>query len=61
NPQNRYLLHAPAQTVFQGRREAFQEQAAALGLAAEPVARFSQRDGSPLFEVWQVSGQQDSQ
>jgi hypothetical protein len=54
NPDNVYLLHAPEQTVFRGRREAFLAQVAAAGLEAHPVEVFTQRDGVPLFELWRV-------
>jgi hypothetical protein len=54
NPDNVYLLHAPGQTVFHGRREAFLALAAAQGLAAELETMFAQRDGTPLYEVWRV-------
>ena len=54
NPDNVYLLHAPGQTVFDGRREAFLHAAEARGLTPELVEVFGQRDGQPLFEVWRV-------
>ncbi|MCC6168380.1 MAG: hypothetical protein IT329_14245 [Caldilineaceae bacterium] len=57
NPDNVYLLHAPQQTAFAGRREAFMASAQAAGLEARPLEVFTQRDGTPLFEVWRVSGQ----
>lgn len=54
NPDNVYLLHPPAQTVFQGRRDAFFTQARLHG--GEPVleATFAQRDGTVLVELWKV-------
>ena len=55
NTENVYLLHAPGQTVFDGRREAFFRQAANTGLTPQLEAHFDQRDGTPLFELWRVS------
>ena len=54
NPDNVYLLHAPDQTVFAGRREAFVAAAAAQNLIPVLEERFRQRDGVVLFEVWRV-------
>ncbi len=54
NPDNVYLLHAPGQTVFHGRREALLELAQSRGLALAREAAFAQRDGTPLFELWRV-------
>jgi hypothetical protein len=54
NPNNVYLLHAPGQTVFNGRREAFLAEVAARGLTATHESSFTQRDGTPLYEVWRV-------
>ena len=55
NVDNVYLLHAPEQTVFGGRRELFFQQADAQGLTAQLEAHFAQRDGTPLFELWRVT------
>ncbi len=57
NPDNVYLLHAPGQTVFAGRREAFLALVASRGLVATTEATFAQRDGTPLFEIWRVRPQ----
>ena len=54
NPDNVYLLHAPGQTVFAGRREAFLALAESRGLTPVMEATFAQRDGTPLFELWRV-------
>lgn len=54
NPDNVYLLHAPGQTVFAGRREAFLAAVAEQGYAASLEQTFAQRDGTPLFELWRV-------
>ena len=54
NPHNVYLLRAPGQSIFKGRRERFFAICREQGL--HPVLRqtFAQRDGSALFEIWQV-------
>ena len=54
NPTNVYLLRAPEQAVYAGRREAFVEGALALGREPERVETFTQRDGTPLYELWRV-------
>lgn len=54
NRDNVYLLHAPGQTVFQGRREAWMAEAAARGLQPVLLADFRQRDGTPVYELWRV-------
>jgi hypothetical protein len=54
NPDNVYLLHASGQTVFAGRREAFMTAVAARGQVATLERSFSQRDGTPLYELWRV-------
>jgi hypothetical protein len=54
NPDNVYLLRAPGQTVFQGRREQFFAQVNALGKDAILAQTFVQRNGDPLFELWRV-------
>lgn len=54
NPDNVYLLHAPGQTVFAGRREAFVAAVAARGQVATLERTFTQRDGTPLYELWRV-------
>ena len=59
NPDNVYLLRAPDQSVFAGRREAFLTAAAASGLTAHPEAEFSQRDGTVLFELWRAEPAQE--
>ncbi|MCC6454370.1 MAG: hypothetical protein IT328_05465 [Caldilineaceae bacterium] len=57
NPDNVYLLHAPEQTVFAGRREAFLAAVAEQGRTAALEETFTQRDGTPLFELWRVAAQ----
>jgi hypothetical protein len=54
NPDNVYLLHAPGQTVFHGRREAWMAEVAARGLQPVLLADFRQRDGTPVYELWRV-------
>jgi hypothetical protein len=54
NPDNVYLLHAPSQTVFHGRREVLLTLAQERGLAVEQEAAFGQRDGTPLYELWRA-------
>jgi hypothetical protein len=54
NLDNIYLLRAPGQGIFQGRRQIFFEQVEALDRDAILEQTFTQRDGVPLFEVWRV-------
>jgi hypothetical protein len=54
NPDNIYLLRAPAQTVFVGRREQFIEEVAVRGQTATLERTFAGRDGTPLYELWRV-------
>lgn len=57
NPDNVYLLRAPGQTVFAGRREAFLAAVSARNAVAEMERDFTQRDGTPIFELWRVQPQ----
>ncbi len=52
---NVYLLHAPGQEVFRGRRAVLEQVAAARGLQMVLVEGFAQRDGAPIFEVWRAT------
>jgi hypothetical protein len=54
NTQNVYLLHAPAATVFAGRREEFERVAESYQLQPALEQHFDQRDGAPLYEVWRL-------
>jgi hypothetical protein len=54
NPDNVYLLRAPGQSVFQGRREIFFEQVDQVGREAILERSFTQRDGLHLFELWRI-------
>jgi hypothetical protein len=56
NRDNIYLLHAPGQTIFAGRREEFLAAVAARGKEAVLERAFTQRDGTPLYELWRVEG-----
>ncbi|MEZ4862232.1 MAG: hypothetical protein R3C14_13025 [Caldilineaceae bacterium] len=55
NPDNVYLLHTPSATAFQGRRERFLQEVTSLGLKAQLETQFSQRDGTPLIELWRAA------
>ena len=55
DPRQVFLLHSPNATVFKGRREVFEKQAAKFGLKPKRMAVFSERSGRPLIEVWTVS------
>lgn len=50
-PTTVYLLHSPEFTVFQGRREALQQMAAATGQHLEVITVFGERSGRPLIEM----------
>jgi hypothetical protein len=54
NPNNVYLLHAPDQTIFAGRRELFVQMTKTAGLRLVKETQFSQRDNQVLFELWRV-------
>lgn len=54
NANNVYLLRAPEQSVFQGRRDSFFEQVRLIGRQAVLEQTFTQRDGTSLFELWRV-------
>ena len=54
NPDNVYLLHAPGQEIFAGRREAFFAQATQRGRQPNLEATFAQRDGLVLVELWRL-------
>jgi len=54
NPDTVFLAHDPGHTVFKGRVEALRALAEARGQCVETVARFQQRDGTPLFLALQV-------
>lgn len=54
NPDNAYLLHSQDATVFEGRAEIFFEMVEQMGLTPVLEQRFTQRDGTPLYEIWKV-------
>lgn len=54
NPNNIYLLHTPTATIFQGRREQFFDEINKAGRQAQLEMTFTQRDGTPLVELWRV-------
>jgi hypothetical protein len=55
DPRTLYLAHAPDATVFQGRVDALAELADAQGLDLQETARFSERNGRPLFIVYRAA------
>ena len=55
NPDNVYLLHTDAATIFAGRRERFLQELANRGLQPVLMTTFAQRDGTPLVELWRVT------
>jgi hypothetical protein len=57
NPDNVYLLHAPGEAIFQGRRQVLFEQAHLQNKELVLERSFTQKDGTPLFEVWRVVGE----
>lgn len=54
NPHNVYLLHTPAATIFQGRREHFFSAINQASRQAQLEMTFTQRNGTPLVELWRV-------
>ncbi|MBX3053797.1 MAG: glycosyltransferase family 39 protein [Caldilineaceae bacterium] len=54
NPDNVYLLHAPGEEVFAGRRDAFFTLAQLHQRQAVLEATFAQRDGKALVELWRL-------
>jgi len=54
NPDNVYLLHAPGQEIFAGRREIFFAQADLRQYEPILEATFAQRDGLALVELWRL-------
>jgi hypothetical protein len=47
-----YLVHAPDKTVFQGRVEAIEGEAAAIGFRWMEQIRFGQRSSEPVYMVY---------
>jgi len=54
DPSNVYLFHAPEETVFQGRREAFDRLVAEAGLVSRVEEVFYERSGHMLFVLTRV-------
>lgn len=54
NPDTVYVLRAPGQEVFAGRRTAFFQAIHERAATARLEATFAQRDGVALFELWKV-------
>lgn len=54
NPDNVYLLRAPGQTIFEGRRELFIDEVELLGRIPVLEQVFAQRNEVPLYELWRV-------
>ena len=54
NPDNVYLLHAPGQEIFAGRREVFFALAQQQGRQPNREATFAQRNGLVLVELWRL-------
>lgn len=54
NPDNVYLLHAPGQEIFAGRREVFFALAQQQGRQPNREATFAQQDGLILVELWRL-------
>ncbi|MCC7352558.1 MAG: hypothetical protein IT330_02285 [Anaerolineae bacterium] len=56
NPHNVYLLHAPEDTIFRGRREALERLASEIGASVQAEQVLAERSGRPLFIVARVEG-----
>lgn len=54
NPDNVYLLRAPGNELFQGRRAAFERLVEERGGRLQLEQVYRQRDGTPLYERWRV-------
>ena len=55
DPSTLYVAHAPDATVFRGRVEALRDLADAQGLELQETARFSERNGRPLYIVYRAA------
>ncbi|MGL4648921.1 MAG: hypothetical protein ACRC1H_05905, partial [Caldilineaceae bacterium] len=47
-----FLLRAPGNELFAGRRTLFEQEATARGKRPVLLQAFAQRDGTPLYELW---------
>ena len=54
NGDNVYLLRAPGNELFQGRRIAFERLVMERNGRLQREQIYSQRDGTPLYERWRV-------
>ncbi len=54
NTDNVYLLRAPGNELFRGRREAFERIVKGRGGRLELEEVYAQQDGTPLYERWRV-------
>ena len=54
NVDNVYLLRAPGNELFQGRREVLERLVGERDGRLEREQVYSQQDGTPLYERWRV-------
>ena len=54
NVDNVYLLRAPGNELFQGRREVFERLVNERDGQLERAQVYTQQDGTPLYELWRV-------
>ncbi len=54
NVENVYLLRAPGNEIFQGRREVFERMVREREGRLEREQVYAQQDGAPLYERWRV-------
>lgn len=54
NVDNVYLLRAPGNEVFRGRREVFERMVSERNGRLELEQVYTQKDGTPLYERWRV-------
>ena len=54
NVDNVYLLRAPGNEVFRGRREVFERMVSEKNGRLELEQVYTQKDGTPLYERWRV-------
>ena len=54
NVDNVYLLRAPGNELFRGRRRVFERLVSERNGQLERVKVYTQQDGTPLYELWRV-------
>lgn len=54
NADNVYLMRAPGNVIFQGRRELFERMVHERDGRLEREKVYTQKDGTPLYELWRV-------